>query len=131
MTHTMEGSTYRRRAVLGGILVAPAAYFVAAAVLKYGLGFPYAFEPVERLSRDPAAWRLFNWISPVVFLGGGLAALLLNGLAVAAFELRREPETLAATILVRKRVANLWVAALSLACIALLLGYGVVENLRC
>ena len=131
MTHPMDESAYRRRAALGALLAAPAATFIAAAVLKYGLGFPYPFEQVERLSHDPAAWRLFNRISPIVFLGGSLAALLVNALAVIGLELRQAPDALAATVTVRKRTANLLVAGLGLTCIAMLLGYQVAENWRC
>ncbi len=131
MIRPLDESAFRRRVALGALLVAPTVYFIAAAVLKYGLGVPWPFEPVERLSHDPAAWRLFNVISPILFLGGSLAALLVNALAVTGLELRRGPEALAATVTVRKRVANLMVASLSLACVAMLLGYLVTENWRC
>jgi len=103
MIRSEDRAGLRRRALLGAALVGPSAAFITAALLKYGLGVSLFFEPIERLSRNPAAWRVFNLVSPVVFLVGSLLAVVLNGLVVAGFQLRRVEQTLTTTVTLRLR----------------------------
>jgi len=71
-----------RAIVLGLILLAPGALFLLANSLnELGVGLLYA--PVEALISGPHRQQVVNLVSPVVFVGGLAAALLLNILAIA------------------------------------------------
>ena len=76
-----------RATVWGLILLAPAALFLLANILnELGIGFLYAL--IDPLISGPRLQQVSNLVSPVVFLGGIAAALLLNALAIARLDLR-------------------------------------------
>ncbi len=68
--------------VWGLLLAAPAALFLLANVLNE-LGVSLLYAPIETLTSGPQRQQIFNLVSPVVFLGGIAAALLVNFLAIA------------------------------------------------
>ena len=76
-----------RATVWSLILLAPAALFLLANILnELGIGFLYA--RIDPLISGPRLQQVSNLVSPVVFLGGIAAALLLNALAIARLDLR-------------------------------------------
>jgi hypothetical protein len=110
------------------LLIAPM-LFVAAALLKYGLGLGFLFDPLDKaLMSDPDRLRVFNLVSPVVFLGGLSLALMLNVHAVLRFNLRREDGTIVSTVRVEMKLANIAVVAMSSLLLGTLVGYFVLEN---
>ncbi len=63
----------------GFVLLLAPLYFVAASLLKYGVGVGFLFELLEYFLSEPGRRQVFNLVSPVVFLGGLGLALALNG----------------------------------------------------
>ena len=110
------------------LLLAPL-LFVAAALLKYGFGLGFLFDPLDKaLMSDPERLRVFNLVSPVVFLGGLSLALMLNVPAVLRFNLRREDGAIVSTVRVEIKLANIAVVAVSCLLLGTLVGYFFLEN---
>jgi hypothetical protein len=74
------------------------------------------------------AQQVFNLLSPVVFLGGLAAALLLNGLAIAQLDLRWEQNRLVSTVTIEPRIPNVTLILTVGLMLATLVGYAFVEN---
>ena len=101
-----------RLAIVGLLLLLPAALLVSLSLLGFNL--------------PPA---LFH---PVVVMGGLLAAMVLNALAVLRLHLEREPHGQLAALNLRigTKTFNLVVLGTSLMLLAIILGYLFVENFR-
>jgi len=109
---------YKLAGVGIAFLLAPL-LFVAASLLKYGFGVGFLFDPLDRaVMSDPENLRVFNMVSPVVFLGGLGLALVLNTYAVLRVNLSREDGTIVSTVRVEMKLANIAVVVVS----SLLLG---------
>jgi len=108
-------------------LLAPL-YFVSASLLKYGLGTGLLFEPLEFFLSEPGRRYVFNLVSPVVFLGGLLLALVLNGYSFVRLGVGRDDGAIVGTARLEMKPANVVVAATSLLLLGVLVGYVFVEN---
>lgn len=103
--------------------------FVAASLLRYGLGIRFLLDPLDKtLMSDPERLHVFNLVSPIVFLGGLALALGLNVYAVLRFNVGRENGTLVSTVRVEAKFWNLAVVLLSLTLLGTLVGYFFLEN---
>jgi hypothetical protein len=90
------------------LLLAPL-YFVTASLLKYGLGIGLLFDPLDKtLMSHPENLRIFNLVSPVVFLGGLSLALLLNACAVLRLNFGREVGAVVGTVRLGSGTLRLW-----------------------
>ena len=119
---------YKLAGVGFAFLLAPL-LFVAASLLKYGLGIGFLFDPLERaLMSDAESLRVFNLVSPVVFLGGLGLALVLNTYAFLRFNLSREDGTIVSTVRVEMKLANIAVVVVSSLLLGTLVGYFFLEN---
>jgi hypothetical protein len=118
----------RRLALAGVALLSASLFFVAASLLKYELGIGFLFDPLEALLSDPQRLRVFNLVSPVVFLGGLGLALALNAYAVLRLNVGREDGAIVGTVRVQVRFWNIAVTAVSLLLLVTLVGYFFVEN---
>jgi hypothetical protein len=119
---------YKLASIGFAFLLAPL-LFVAASLLKYGLGLGFLFDPLDKaLMSDPDRLRVFNLVSPVVFLGGLGLALLLNTYAVLRFNLSREDGTIVSTVRVEMKLANIAVVIVSSLLLGTLVGYFFLEN---
>jgi hypothetical protein len=102
-------------------------YFVSASLLKNELGIGLLFDPLDKaLMSDPENLRVFNLVSPLVFLGGLGVALLLN--AYAVLRLGRENSSIVGTVRLEARFWNIAVMAVSLMLLVTLVGYFFAEN---
>jgi hypothetical protein len=110
----------------GVVLVAPAALFLLANVLnELGIGFLYALiDPLISGTRQ----KVFNLASPVVFLGGIAAALLLNALAIARLDLGRAGSRLICTVTIEPRTPNVALILVVGLMLATFVAYAFVEN---
>jgi hypothetical protein len=119
----------RKMAGVGFVLLLAPLLFVAASLLKYGLGIGFLFDPLDRaLMSDPESLRVFNLVSPAVFLGGLGLALVLNTYAVLRFNLSREGGTIVSTVRVEMKLANIAVVVVSSLLLGTLVGYFFLEN---
>jgi uncharacterized protein YjiS (DUF1127 family) len=118
-----------RLAGIGLILLAAPLLFVAASLLKYGLGIGFLFDLLdEALLSDPENLRVFNLDSPLVFLGGLGLALLLSAHAVLRLNVGREDGSIVGTVRLEARFWNIAVMAVSLLLLVTLVGYLFTEN---
>ena len=119
---------YKLAGVGIAFLLAPL-LFVAASLLKYGFGVGFLFDPLDRaVMSDPENLRVFNMVSPVVFLGGLGLALVLNTYAVLRVNLSREDGTIVSTVRVEMKLANIAVVVVSSLLLGTLVGYLFLEN---
>jgi hypothetical protein len=119
----------RRLAGIGLALLLAPLYFVSAALLKYGLGIGILFDPLEAFLSDPERLKVFNLISPVVFLGGLVLALALNVYAVLRINVGREDGALVGNVRLDIKLLNIVVVAASSLLLVILVGYVLPENL--
>jgi len=117
-----------RAAGWGLVLLAPAALFLLAVMLKEGFGIGFLFAPVEALISQPDRLRVFNLVSPVVLLGGIAGALLLNSVAIGTLGVRWEENRLVGTVTIAPRTPNMALILAGCLMMAILLGYAFVEN---
>lgn len=109
------------------LLLAPL-YFVSASLLKYGLGVGFLFDPMEFFLSEPGRRHVFNLVSPVVFLGGLVLALVLNVYSIVRLGVSRQDGAISGTARLEIKPANIAVAAVSLLLLGTLAGYVFVEN---
>jgi len=126
--------TFNTQALIGLVLIAPAAFFISLALSKYLVGIDYFFDVFDSFIANPThpeRFQIFNTISPIVFLGGTFLALVLNILAVAGLKFKKENSNLVTTLLIRGNFWNLAVVMLSFLILATLVGYAIGENWQC
>jgi hypothetical protein len=126
ITLAAKPSPYRA-AMLGLFLAAPAALFLLANVLNE-LGITLFYAPIDALISGPQRQQIFNLVSPVVFLGGIAAALLLNFLAIARLDLRWEQKRLVSTVTIEPRTLNVVLILAVGLMLTMLVAYAFVEN---
>ena len=121
--------SYNRLAGSGLVLLAAPTLFVSAAVTEYVLGIGHPLSgPLDYLFSSPGLFRVFNILSPIVFLGGLMAAALANLYAVVDLNAQWRRTTLVTTVAVRANVWNLTVVALSGLMLTTFALYAFVEN---
>lgn len=118
----------RKLAAVGSVLLLAPSYFVVASALKYGLGVGLLFDPLEPLFSDPWRMGVFNAVSPVVFLGGLVAALALNAYPLLRLDVGREDGAMVGTVRLEAKPFNVSVVVVSLLLLATLVGYAFLEN---
>ena len=117
-----------KMAGLGFALLLAPLFFVAASLLKYGLGVGFLFDPLNALLSDPQRLRIFNLISPVAFLGGLNLALAVNLYAVLGLNVAREDGAFVSTVRLEIKLANIAVVVVSALLLGTLVGYFFLEN---
>ena len=118
----------RRLVWVGLILVSAPLFFVTASLLKYEVGIGFLFDPLDAFLSDPQRLRVFNLVSPVMFLGGLVLALGLNAYAVLRLNVGREDGAIVGTVRLEVRFWNIAVVAVSLLLLLTLVGYFFAEN---
>lgn len=122
--------TPQSAALTGAILVLPAALFVAANYLKYGLGLA---APYDALADVGGRLGLIGWfysISPPIIVGGALLALLINLAAQVQAHIDRGEGGLTVTgITVKARAPGVIVVLAALASLAAISAYLVGETM--
>lgn len=113
---------------LGIFLIFPAIYFILASILKFNFGISLLFDPLEILFSSSGMFKVFNLISPVVFLFGLAGAFVINLLAMFSIKLWKEKSRFQSEVSFNPQALNLFVTALSLICLILMLTYVVTEN---
>lgn len=126
MSNRSEQVFYTQRAMIGFLFALPPLFFVTAAVLKYGLGIGFIFDPLASFLADPERLRLFNIISPILFLGGLIMAIALNLYPLLHFNRRTEDAVL--TLTLHARTWNMLVVATSTVLLMVLVVYAFLEN---
>jgi hypothetical protein len=122
------GVNDHKLAGLGFALFLAPLFFVAASLLKYGLGIGFLFDPLEYFLSEPGRRYVFNLISPIAFLGGLGLAVAVNLYAVVRLSVGREDGVVVSTVRLEVRYANIAVILVSVALLVTLVGYAFLEN---
>lgn len=126
--------TFNTQALIGLVLIAPAAFFISLALSKYLIGIDYFFDAFDSFVASPThpeRFQIFNIVSPLVFLGGSFLALILNVLAVTGLRFKKENSNLVTTLLIKGNFWNLIVVLVSFLILSILVGYVIGENWQC
>ncbi|MBV9609474.1 MAG: hypothetical protein JO187_07940 [Acidobacteria bacterium] len=122
-----EEPPYGFAATVGMLLIAPPLYFVAASISNQ-LGFPLMFAPLATIMSRSDAARVFNVLSPVLFLGGIILALALNVAVLTRLESSVESNRSIRRLSVQLNIWNLAVVITAAGLMTILIGYVVLEN---
>ena len=114
--------------IVGLMMVFPAVYFISASILKYNFGISFLFDPLEIFFSSYEMLRIFNLISPVIFVFGLLGALLTNLLTMFSVKLWKEKSTIQSEISFSPRALNLLVSVISFSTLMIMLTYAFGEN---
>lgn len=117
-----------KSALSGLISVLLAILFFSVAASKYLLRIDILLAPFEKAMANPLGKEIINALSPIIFLGGSLAALILSLMTVAGLKFQPENKNLAGLVTIKGNVWNSAVVPVSLALVWLPLGYLVAEN---
>lgn len=118
----------RNAFLVGMIMIFPAVYFISASILKYSFGVSILFYPLEVFFSSYEMLRVFNLISPLIFLSGLLGALLTNLLTMFSIKLWKEQSTFKSEISFSPRALNLLMSVLSLSVLMIMFAYAIGEN---
>ncbi len=119
----------RKSFLLGIIIMLPAVYFLVANVLKYNFGISFMHDSLNIVYSNESVFKIFNSISPFIFLGGLLVALAVNMLTMLSINIESAKGTLKSSMALTPRLANMVIVIISLLAFSLMFGYAVVENL--
>jgi len=126
--------TFNTQALIGLLLIAPAAFFISLALSKYLIGIDYFFDVFDSFIASPGhpeRFQIFNVVSPIVFLGGSFLALILNVVAVTGLKFKKENSNLVTSLLIKGNFWNLAVVTISFLILSILVGYAIGENWQC
>ncbi|HKZ22557.1 MAG TPA: hypothetical protein VJ165_05070 [candidate division Zixibacteria bacterium] len=126
--------TFNTTALIGLVLLTPAAFFISLALSKYLIGIDYFFDVFDSFIASPVhpeRFQIFNTISPIVFLGSSFLALILNILAVTGLRFKKESSNLVTTLLIKGNFWNLTIVLVSFLVLTILVGYIIGENWQC
>ncbi len=112
----------------GIIMVFPAVYFILASILKYNFGISFLFEPLGIFFSSYEMLKVFNLVSPVIFLFGLLGAFIINFLTMFSIRFWKDKSLFQSEISFSPRILNLFVSGLSMASLIIMFTYAVVEN---
>ncbi len=131
--YDFNGSSFfdsKKTCVLGLILAFPAIYFVLSNILKFKFGIEFFAEPWEIFYQNPKVFAIFNFVSPIVFLGGLGLAILLNFIAILNLHFTKASNEFVSTIKLKANYMNLSVVGIGFSFIIFLLCYVIFENLN-
>ncbi len=118
-----------RLAGIGFILLVVPLFSVVSQVLKSELGIEVLAEPLEAFLADTGRAKIFDLLSPVLFLGGLGLALALNTYAVLRLDIDQEGDTIVSTLRLEIKHLNIVVIAMMSALLLVtLVGYALLEN---
>src|SRR5712671_5934782 len=116
----------RRSSWIGVVLIVLPCLFMFGVILKYG--FTIDIPIFSSLEEYMAAVdrTVFRFVPPLILVGGPLAGLALNLLAVLHFQFDRQPRELQVTV--KLKPVNLAIIGVCLFILAMIFMYVVVEN---
>lgn len=118
----------KKSAWWGLLLIILPTLFVGYNVSKYVIGLSF-LPDVNTFFPTRIGDIILNTVLPFVFLGGGLAAVILNLLAVLHVESSHTRHAWNVTVSVRKEKWNLIILSIITAVLSILVLYALVENL--
>ena len=127
----MQAQPSRNLAFAGALAVLPALLMVLLASSAFVAPSNLFYRAYEQFAANREAFRVFNLLSPIVFLGGSALAVALNIVPILRFNIRREGGEFVAAVRFKASLLNVLVAGLGLSVLAFLLAYILGENWQC
>ena len=118
-----------RSLFIGLFVMLPAVYFVSADVLKYMFGISFLAEPLDMFYLNADTLKVFNFVSPIIFLGGLALAFLLNVIVMVSINVSIKKGRIHSVFSITPKAANLIIVVSSMIFLGTLLAYAIVENL--
>ena len=116
----MHNPFTRTPAVLPQAIMLPGLVFMTAAVLKYGFGQSFLFDPLEGFFSNDLVEAITVW-SPIL-------ALFLSAAALFEVRLERREDAWSGTVMVRRRYGHVVAFVVSAALTATFVAYFITEN---
>jgi transcriptional regulator with XRE-family HTH domain len=115
---------------VAGICLLPLLLFVALNLLRTIIGISAPYDAIAAAGIKIMSFRTFNLLSPAIFVGGGLAALVVAGSSFLRIRSKNDGSTVSITALeLTGNWAAICVALAASACLAVLLSYAALEQL--
>lgn len=114
----------KRSAVWGAVLMLFPVYFASAMIFKYNLGIGFLYPPIEYL----LGFGIFESLSPLILLGGLVAAITLNLLSIVHISFDGDESEFMMNISIKKKTTNLIVLGISGGFFLIFMLYGFLEN---
>jgi hypothetical protein len=116
----MHNPFARTPAAVSQIILLPGLFFLAAAVLKYGLGQGFLFDPLEGFFANDLV-EAITVLSPLV-------ALVLSAAALVEVRLESGQETWSGTLTVRRKAGHIVALVCSAVLTTIFVAYFITEN---
>jgi len=117
-----------RSLLIGIIVMTPAVCFVSSNILKYVFGISFFTDPLEVFYSNTDILKVFNFISPIIFLGGLSLAFLLNIMVLLKINVSIKNGKIHSAFSITPRTANLIIVITCMLFIGTLLVYAIGEN---
>lgn len=117
----------RNSFLVGLLMIFPATYFISASILKYNLGVSFLFDPLEIFFSSYEMLKIFNLLSPAIFLFGLLGAFIINLLTMVAIKLWKDKSVFQSEVSFSPQALNLFVSVLSFSTLMIMLAYAIGE----
>jgi transcriptional regulator with XRE-family HTH domain len=114
--------------IAGLFLMFPALFFIFASIARHNFGLDLFYYPFELLLDNSNTRVIFNLLSPLIFLGGLVSAVILNLAEILSLSFYKKNSTFSSTLIFNLHKNNLFVAGLGLLGMVVMAGYALAEN---
>ncbi len=115
-------------ALFGLLFVLPAFYFISANVLHYYFNIPILHSLLAYIYENSTAFKIFNFVSPIIFLGGTFIAIYINFSVLFQFNFQKINNKFIGTLTFSKKIANLVILFFAFGMVFILVSYVFIEN---
>lgn len=115
----------RKSAFWGIILLVMPTLFAFINILKYSMGLSSLWNPFDKLFQ----FRLFDILSPVIFLGGIFLAILLNLLSIIHISFQKAQSEYVLIVTMKKKWLNIMIIVFAFLILSIFGIYLTIENL--
>ncbi|MBL1214555.1 MAG: helix-turn-helix transcriptional regulator [Ignavibacteriae bacterium] len=124
----LKGVKSKSIALISLVFVLPALYFAVANILYYYLNISFMHSSLEYIYNDAILFKVFNFISPFIFIGGIFLTIYLNLSVLVKFNLQKRKNDLIGTFYFSNKIPNLLVLLTAGCLLFLFVGYVLLEN---
>ena len=114
----------KKSALWGAVLMFLPVYFALAMIFKYNLGIGFLSPPIDYLLN----FAIFETLSPVIFIGGLMLAILFNLFAVLHLSFGQDTSEFIINISIKKKRFNLIILGIAGLFFFIFMLYGFLEN---
>ncbi len=124
----LHGVGSKSIALIGLLFVLPAFYFISANILHYYCNISILHSSLTYIYENSTAFKIFNFVSPIIFLGGTFLAIYINFSVLFQFNFQQINNKFIGTLTYSKKKTNLVVLLFAFCIVIVLVGYAFIEN---